>query len=144
MRRPPAYLTSQQLQAHALGFLLPVLQFVAYKRLCTPALLLRILLCAAAWQRSLAAVCRLLRGAPSDQTVRDALRDQLADHRALEQRLNRGLALTARQLRRRKKGYPLAVDLTYLPYYGRDHEAPQVVTNKARQGTKRFQAFATA
>ena len=144
MRRSSPYLTSTQLQAQCRDFLLPFLPLTSYKRSCTAARLLGILLCAAAWRASIAFVCNLLRTAPSDQTVRNALRQQLPDHHDLNRRLNRALAATCRQLRRRKKGYPLAVDLTYLPYYGKNHDAAEVVTNKPKQGTKRFLAYATA
>lgn len=144
MRRSSPYLTSTQLQAHCCDFLLPFLQLTPFKRSLTPARLLGILLCAAAWQASLAFVCALLRDAPSDQTVRNALRAQLQDHEDLQRRLNRALQATCRQLRRRKKGYPWAVDLTYLPYYGKNHDDPEVVRNKPKQGTKRFQVYATA
>src|SRR5205823_5990809 len=103
-------------------------------------LLLGLLLCAAAWRASVAFVCGLLEGAPSDQTVYNALHGQLTDPLDLRRRLNRGLPPACR----RRRGYPLAADLTYLPYYGKDHDAPQVVTGKRKQGTRRFQALATA
>jgi putative transposase len=144
MRRSSLYLTSVQLQAQCRAFLLPFLPLRQYKRSCSATLLLGILLCAAAWQASLAFVCNLLRDAPSDQTIRNALHDQLHDYEDLQRRLNRALRVTCQQLRRRKKGYPLAVDLTYLPYYGKNHDDPEVVTNKPKQGTKRFLVYATA
>lgn len=145
MRRPsPTYLTAAELQAHCCDFLLPVLALAPYKRSLTAARLLGLLLCAAAWQASLAHVCGLLRDAPSDQTVRNALHAQLTDPFDLQRRLNRGLRLTCRRLCRRKRGYPLAVDLTYLPYYGKNHDAPEVVCSQRKQGTRRFQAYATA
>jgi putative transposase len=144
MRSGSPYLTSCELQAHALDFLQTYLVFVPYKKLCTPLLVLRVLLCAAAWQASIAYVCGLLADAPSDQTLRNALKDQLQDFWGLERKLNRALAATCKNLRRRKAGYPLAIDLTYLPYYGKNITDDHVVTNKPRLGTKRFQAYATA
>ncbi len=85
MRSTQYLLTDRQLQAHAADFLQNQLKLKAVKRLCSPAVLLSVILYAAAWRLSLAHVCGLLRGAPCADTLHNALASQFADHSQLQQ-----------------------------------------------------------
>lgn len=149
MRSTHYVLTDRQLQAHAADFLQNQLKLKAVKRLCSPAVLLSVILYAAAWRLSLAHVCGLLRGAPCADTLHNALASQFADHSQLQQRLNRLLWASARRLaahgrRPKRRGFPVAIDLTLIPYYGKEGSTPWIYHGKARQGTRRFHAYATA
>jgi hypothetical protein len=110
---------------------------------CTSSLLIALLFFAAAWRTSLSDACHRLRRAPSDEAARQALLATLPRTKVLEARFNRAFAAQLpKGLRRR--AYPLIVDLTELPYYGKPYLSPREVRpGKAKQGTCRFHAFAT-
>src|SRR5262245_39253222 len=150
MRSTQYPLTDRQLQAHAAAFRQTELKLKPFKRVCTPAVLLNVILYAAAWRLSLAHVCGLLRGAPCADTLHDARAFQFADHGQLQHRLNRLLGASARSLvrhhgrRPKRRGFPVAIDLTLIPYYGQEGSTPWIYHGKARQGTRRFHAYATA
>ena len=79
-----------------------------------------VLLYAAATARTIAQACRTLLQAPSDQSVYDALAATLPERAELQRRLNRALAATLpKAVRCGRRRYPVALDLTLLPYYGR-------------------------
>src|SRR4051794_17093196 len=102
------------------------------------------LLLAAARLTSLHAVCRQLRGVPSDETVRQALYSRLPDFAALQRQLNDALA---GRVPKALRCHPqrLAIDLTLVPYHGEPfRDAKEVHRARARDGTKRFHAYATA
>jgi len=104
-----------------------------------------VLLYAASWCTSLSHACSQLRGAPSHETIRQALLNQLPGPDELQRRLNRLLATSFKQLRRRwQRGYPVAVDLTPHPYYGQDTDSPYVCRGKFKAGTHYFLTYATA
>jgi putative transposase len=113
--------------------------------LCTAAVVWNIVLRAAARMISVAAACRDLADAPSDNAVLGALGDELPKTlRVLERRLN--FALTGnlpRSLRRR--AWEVAIDWHLVPYYGEPHRSRnELYYGKPRQGTSKFHAYATA
>jgi len=145
MRYPQCHITDRQLQAHAADFLQTELPLKPHKRVCTPSVLWSVLLWAAAWQKSLEHACGLLRDAPCSDTLHDALLPQLADHAKLQHQINRLLLRSTRKLvNAKRRAYPLAIDLNLIPYYGKPGSTEWIYTSKARQGTKRFHADATA
>jgi putative transposase len=83
--------------------------------------------------------------APSDNLVRQYLTDRLFDQdfEALEAQLNRLLVARLPPAVRRQP-QRLAIDLTLLPYYGREGLEPdQLRRGEAKAGTTRFHCYAT-
>ncbi len=113
--------------------------------LCTAATVWNIVLRAAARLISVAAACRDLANAPSDQAVFNALSDGLPKTRkVLERRLNEALTFQMPH-RLRRRPWVIAIDFHLEPYYGE----PSVSRNElyygeSRQGTTTFHAYATA
>jgi hypothetical protein len=113
--------------------------------LCTAAVVLGIVFRAAARSISISAACRDLAKAPSDQAVMTALENGLPKTLpVLERRLNEALVgYLPRRLRRR--AWQVAIDLHLSPYYGQpDKSRNEIYYGAAKQGTKRFHAYASA
>jgi DDE family transposase len=144
MRQYQYTLTREHVHAHAADLLHTHLDLHDYKRTCPVPILLAVLFTACARLCSLTAACARLLRAPSDQTVRRALLDNLPDARVLLRRLNGALvADLPRALRRRPQ--PLAIDLVLIPYYGKPEDCPtQLRRGKPQAGTSRFYTYATA
>lgn len=112
---------------------------------CTAVVLLNIVLRAAARSISVAAACRDLARAPSDQAVMTGLDDGLPKTlTVLERRLNESLTdELPRRLRRR--AWEIAIDWHLSPYYGQPQKSRnELYYGKPRQGTKKFHAYASA
>jgi hypothetical protein len=107
--------------------------------------MLNVVLRAAARSISIAAACRDLARAPSDQAVMTALDEGLPKTLSvLERRLNE--ALTG-QLPRRfsRRRWQVAIDWHLTPYYGQPYQSRnELYYGKPRQGTKQFHAYASA
>lgn len=113
--------------------------------LCTAAVVWNVLLRAAARASSVYAACRDMAGAPSDQAVRNALRDCLPKKlKVLERRLNEALvSYVPKHVTRR--AWRVAIDWHLTPYYGEPQESPnELYYGKPKQGTTKFHAYATA
>ena len=129
----------------ALGWLLESGLLKDHGWLCTAAVVWNIVLRGATRLISLAAACRDLAHAPSDQAVFNALKDGLPKTRkVLERRLNE--ALTFQMTRRMRRGrWVIAIDFHLQPYYGEPSESKnELYYGEARQGTTTFHAYATA
>jgi hypothetical protein len=112
---------------------------------CTAAVVLGIVLRAAARSISVSAACRDLAKGPSDQAVMTALEDGLPKTLpVLERRLNEALVgYLPRRMRRR--AWQVAIDLHLDPYYGQPYKSRnEIYYGAAKQGTKRFHAYASA
>jgi hypothetical protein len=144
MRQPQYTLTRTQVQVHAAAVFQTHLRLHDYGRKATTACLLHVLFAAAAWVTSLHDACQRLRGAPSDETIRQALFATLPHYQELQRRLNRALAADLpKTLRRRRR--KLALDLTLLPYHGAPQErAEEIYRGRPKAGTGHFHAYATA
>jgi hypothetical protein len=104
-----------------------------------------VVVAAAAQGRSLTSACQQLVDAPSDNLVRQYLAERLFDQEgeALEAQLNRLLVARLPPAVRRQP-QRVAIDLTLLPYYGREGlEADQLRRGEAKAGTTRFHCYAT-
>lgn len=111
---------------------------------CTASLLITILLYAASRITSICDACQRLAKAPSDQALRDALRATLPPINELERRLNAGLAVDLPKALRKRR-YPLAIDLTLIPYHGEPYHSPEeIYRGEPKSGTSHFHAYATA
>lgn len=128
----------------ALCWLLEANLFQRVGRKCTPLVVLNILIRAATRCISVTAACCDLANGPSDQAVRNYLAASLPEPSEWEMRLNNALLsqLPSWMLKRK---WEIAIDLHLSPYYGQPmHDKSELYTNKRRQGTSRFHAYATA
>src|SRR6202041_1298720 len=102
---------------HAAQLLQHQLRLHDYGVTCPTPTLLAVVFAACARLVSLSAAARGLRDAPSAETVRKALHDNLPASDELERRLNRALVT---DLPRALRGHRqrLAADLTLVPYHG--------------------------
>ena len=111
---------------------------------CTASVVISILLYAASRMTSVFDACGRLGAAPSDQAVRDALRETLPPIDETQRRLNAGLAADLPKALRKRR-YPMAIDLTLIPYHGEPYRSPEeIYRGKAKSGTSHFHAYATA
>ena len=145
--------TSADVQAHAKELVQRQLRLHDYKESCPATTLVAVLFCACARLCSIFAASRRLKDAPSHETVRKALHDNLPEIDELQRRLNRALAepLPARlrrhfrSKRKRARGLRIACDLHLRPYHGQpEKDEKEVCRGKAKSGTTHFHAYATA
>jgi len=112
-----------------------------YKQSVPAVMLARLLLLACATRRSLSFVTQRCDEAPSDETVRKALLDNLPGQDLLLARLVDSLhSPLPRRVRRRR--HPAAIDYHCRPFYG-DEDTPGVRGGKREAGTNFFWTFAT-
>lgn len=129
---------------HAAGYLQEYVGIQDHGPKCTSSVLVSVLFFAAAWTSTLAAACKRLRRAPSDQAVRDALDAMLPGMDELEARFNRAFSAQAHKSLR-KRPQPIAIDLVQIPYYGNPlEEDRELRRGEAKRGTTRFHTYATA
>lgn len=115
-----------------------------FGRKCSGSVLVSALMYAAAVANSLSGICRRLRLMPSDETVRKALLKNLPGRSELERRINAGLAFDLPKALL-KKSWPVAIDLTDVPYHGQPYRRPgEVRRGLPKQGTTHFHTYATA
>ena len=137
-------ITSRDVHDRAASTLQRLIQLTDHGPKCRASLLITILLYAASRITSVFDACQRLAGAPSDQALRDALRATLPSISVLEQRLNAGLAADLPKALRKRR-YPMAIDLTLLPYHGEPFRSPlEIYRGEPKSGTSHFHAYATA
>ena len=146
MRSRTTYpVSDREVQSLAQSWLDQALQFKDHGWKCTSNVLWQVVLLAAARMTSLFAACRDLSKAPSDQTVRDALRANLPKRPAtLEQWMEPALCgRLPRRLTSRKRR--VAIDWHLIPYHGEPrHNANELYHSQPKSGTTKFHAYATA
>jgi putative transposase len=137
---------AHSVQQRVIGLLHEELHPDDFSARCSSWVLLGCLVLAAATRASLALVAALRDRCPSRETLRLALYQTLPDYQELLQRLPRLLrASLPRGLRKRRRRYPLAIDLHVVPYYKRQHVPPAHVRKGKRQpGTTYSHQYATA
>jgi len=138
-------ISSREVHAWALDWLLQAKLLKDHGWLCKAAVVWNLLLRAAARSISIAAACGDLSGSPCGQAIVNALEDGLPRTLpVLERRLNE--ALTAALPRRvLKRSWEVAIDWHLSPYYGEPHKSRnELYYGKPRQGTKKFHAYASA
>jgi putative transposase len=129
----------------AVTWLSESLQLAGRGTKCTPQVLWNIVLLAAARMTSLFAACRDLAGAPCDHAVRHALRTGLPKRaRTLEEWFIP--ALTGQLPKSLKsRAWRVAIDWHLIPYHGVPfRHARELYHGKAKSGTTKFHAYATA
>jgi hypothetical protein len=139
---------ARQLQDRTTGLLLRHLRPDDFSHRCHALVLLSCLVLAAARRLSLAAVAAVRRACPSRETLRRALYATLPDYAALRRRL---LSLLRASLprglvrHRRRRRYPMVLDLHRVAYYKRRRTPPRHVRKGQRlAGTRYAHDYATA
>jgi putative transposase len=92
------------------------------------------------------AACSELKGAPSANRLREVLAQALPERTTLQRALNRILrAQTPQFVKKGKRSYYVAMDLTLIPYHGKCYEdEKEIVRGEAKSGTTHFHGYATA
>lgn len=100
---------------------------------------------ASAHRISTDAACHELKGAPSANRLREVLAQALPDRVTLQRALNRILrAQTPRFVKKGKRSYYIAIDLTLIPYHGEWYaDENEIVRGEAKSGTTHFHGYAT-
>ena len=91
------------------------------------------------------AACHELKEAPSANRLREVLAKALPDRITLQRALNRILRTqTPRFVKKGKRSYYIAIDLTLIPYHGECYEDKnEIVRSTAKSGTTHFHGYAT-
>lgn len=146
MRTTHSTLTRHDVQSYCQQQLQQHLHLPDYGRKCTAKAVYAVVLYVAATASTIAQACRSLRQAPCDQSLYDALEETLPQRAELQRRLNRALAGTLpKAVRRGQRCYPIAIDLTLLPYYGEpDPDDDQIYKGPEKASTHHHYAYATA
>lgn len=94
---------------------------------------------------SMDAACHELKGAPSANRLREVLGQALPERATVQSSLNRILrAQTPRFVKKGKRSYFIAIDLTLIPYHGECYEdEKEIVRGEAKSGTTSFHGYAT-
>ena len=95
---------------------------------------------------SMDAACHELKEAPSANCLREVLAKALPDRATLQRALNTILRTqTPRFIKKGKRAYYVAIDLTLIPYHGAHYEdEKEIVRSQAKSGTTHFHGYATA
>lgn len=136
--------SSCQVQALAQAWLSQSLSLKDHGWKCTSDVLWSIVLLAAARMSSLFAVCRDLALAPCDETVRQALLDNLPKRCVtIERRLEEALCgHLPKSLSDRARN--MAIDFHLIPYHGEpQRRANELYHSQPKSGTTKFHAYAT-
>ena len=91
------------------------------------------------------AACHELKGAPSANRLREVLVQALPERTILQRALNRILrAQTPQVVKKGKRSYSIAMDLTLIPYHGDHYEdEKEIIRSEAKSGTTHFHGYAT-
>ena len=94
---------------------------------------------------SMDAACHELKEAPSANRLREVLAQALPDQEVLQRALNTILrAQTPRFVKKGKRAYYIAIDLTLIPYHGEHYaDEKEIVRSQPKSGTTHFHGYAT-
>jgi putative transposase len=94
---------------------------------------------------SMDAACHELKEAPSANRLREVLAKALPDRATLQRALNTILrAQTPHLVKKGKRAYYVAIDLTLIPYHGECYEdEKELMRSQAKSGTTHFHGYAT-
>jgi putative transposase len=100
---------------------------------------------ASAHRISMDAACHELQEAPSANRLREVLAKALPDRATLQRALNTILrAQTPHFVKKGKRAYYVAIDLTLIPYHGECYEdEKEIMRSQAKSGTTHFHGYAT-
>lgn len=94
---------------------------------------------------SMDAACHELKEAPSANRLREVLAKALPDRATLQRALNTILRTQTPQfVKKGKRAYYVAIDLTLIPYHGECYEnEKEIMRSQAKSGTTHFHGYAT-
>jgi len=94
---------------------------------------------------SIDATCHELKEAPSANRLREVLAQALPDRAILQRALNTILrAQTPRFVKKGKRAYYIAIDLTLIPYHGEPYaDEKEIMRYQPKSGTTHFHGYAT-
>ena len=94
---------------------------------------------------SLDGACQELQGAPSANRLREVLAEALSDRSQVQRALNTILrAQLPSSMKKGKRAYHVALDLTLIPYHGECYEdEKEIMRSQAKSGTTHFHGYAT-
>lgn len=94
---------------------------------------------------SMEAASQELKEAPSGNRLREVLAQALPDRATLQRGLNTMLrAQTPRFVKKGKRAYSIAIDLTLIPYHGECYEdEKEIVRSQPKSGTTHFHGYAS-
>jgi len=138
-------LRSQQVLNALIAIVRPYLPLDLQHTRMTPDDILAVLGYASANRISTDAACHELQGAPSANRLREVLAQALPERARLQRALNRILCTqTPRFVKKGKRSYYVAIDLTLIPYHGEWYEdEKEIVRSQAKAGTTHFHGYAT-
>lgn len=138
-------LRSQQVLNALIAVVRPNLPLDLQKTRITAEDIIAVLGYASANRISTEAACQELKGAPSANRLREVLVQALPDRVTLQRALNRILrAQTPHSVKKGKRSYSIALDLTLIPYHGRCYaDENEIVRSEAKSGTTHFHGYAT-
>ena len=138
-------LQSQQVLNALIAVVLPYLPLDLQDTHITAEDIIAVLGYASAHRVSVDAACHELKEAPSANRLREVLTKALPDRATLQRALNTILrAQTPRFVKKGKRAYYVAIDLTLIPYHGECYEdEKEVVRSQAKSGTTHFHGYAT-
>lgn len=136
---------SQQVLSALIAIVRPYLPLDLQNTRITAEDIIAVLGCASAHRVSVDAACHELKEAPSANRLREVLAKALPGRATLQRALNTMLrAQTPRFVKKGKRAYYVALDLTLLPYHGECYEdEKEVVRSQAKSGTTHFHGYAT-
>jgi Transposase DDE domain len=138
-------LRSQQVLSALIAVVRPYLPLDLQNTRITAEDIIAVLGYASANRISIDAACHELKGAPSANRLREVLAQALPDRAGLQCALNRILRVQTPQfVKKGKRSYYLAIDLTLIPYHGECYEDEnEIVRGEAKSGTTHFHGYAT-
>ena len=138
-------LRSQQVLSALIAVVRPYLPLDLKNTRITADDIIAILGYASAHRISMDAACHELKEAPSANRLREVLAQALPDLVTLQRALNTILrAQTPRFVKKGKRAYYIAIDLTLIPYHGECYEnEKEILRSQAKSGTTHFHGYAT-
>lgn len=138
-------LRSQQVLNALITVVRPYLPLDLQKTRITADDIIAVLGYASANRISTEAACHELKGAPSANRLREVLAQALPARTTLQRALNTILRTqTPRFVKKGKRSYYVAIDLTLIPYHGECYEdEKEIVRSEAKSGTTHFHGYAT-
>jgi putative transposase len=138
-------LRSQQVLNALIAVLRPYLPLDLQNTRITAEDILAVLSYASVYRISMDAACNELKEAPSGNRLREVLAQALPDRKVLQRALNTILrAQTPRFVKKGKRAYYIAIDLTLIPYHGEQYaHENEIVRSQPKSGTTHFHGYAT-
>jgi putative transposase len=138
-------LRSQQVLKALIAIVRPHLPLALKNTRITADNVIAVLGYASANRISIDATCHELQGMPSANRLREVLAEALSDRSKVQRALNTILRVQLPAcIKKGKREYHVAIDLTLIPYHGECYEAEkEILRGLAKSGTTHFHGYAT-